>query len=123
MKQIIAYFATIFLLCNLSAQKPRPVQIQTIDTSKYVVEYVPIEVAQKNVDAQLAQVNKQIETVEKQMAELVKKRDELKTQQAALEYLSAQLKQAATAPAPPTSVPQSAPQTAPETKKPKKKKN
>lgn len=119
MKKLLTLITALFSLCILSAQKPKPVQIQTVDTSKYVVEYVPLETAQKNVNAQLVQVNKQLEGVEKQMAELVKKRDDLMKQKAALEYLQLQLNQAANTPVqPPAPAP---PQPTKSAEKPKKK--
>lgn len=122
MKKTLALFIFLFpVLCTLSAQKPRAVQIQTIDTSKYVVEYVPLPIAQKNVSAQLAQVNKQLESVEKQIAELVKKRDGLMQQKAALEMLQTQLDQAAAIPVA-IETKEPAPVKPPESEKPPKKK-
>jgi TolA-binding protein len=123
MKHALTLLFSMLLLCTLAAQKPQPVQIQTIDTSTYVVEYVPIATAQANVNAQLVQVDKQIQTVEKQIAELVKKRDQLMQQQAALTLIDKQLDQAAATPPPPV---KTGPQTAPppqaekKVKKPKK---
>lgn len=111
--------ALFLFVCTLSAQKPKTVQIQTFDTAKYVVEYIPLNVAQANVDAQLVQVDKQIETIEKQIADAVKKRDALLQQKAALEYLQNQLDQAAATPPAPV---KSAPEPTPE-KTSKKKKN
>lgn len=123
MKRTLTLFTLLInFLCTLSAQvAPKPVQVQTIDSSQYVVEYIPLDVAQANIAAQLTQVDKQLTTVDKQIAELVKKRDDLMQQQAALEYLQKQLDAADKTPPPP--VQQSAPQTAPppEPKKVKKK--
>lgn len=127
MKKILAtlLFAIAFL-CNLSAQKPMPIQTALIDSAVYVVELIPIEVAQKNVAAQLVQVNKQLETVERQMADLVKKRDDLMKQKSVLEFAQKQLDEAAkteaatksfTTPQPP------APEPGKKTTKPKKPKN
>jgi len=97
MKNKLTLFTLLFSLCSLSAQvKPLPIQTAMIDSSIYVVELIPLKTAQKNVDAQLVQVNKQIETAEKQIAELVAKRDQLKKQQAALEFAQKELKEAAT---------------------------
>lgn len=98
MKKLLIFFLTIFALCSLSAQKPVPIQIETVNDSQYVVQYVPIATAQKNVSAQQVQVNKQLETTEKQITELIKKRDDLKRQQMALDFAAAQLDQAAAAP-------------------------
>lgn len=125
MKQILAYFATLFLLCNLSAQQPKPVQIETIGDSAFVVQYVPVSTAQKNVTAQLTQTDKQIEVTEKQIAELVKKRDELLRQKAGLEYASVQLAQAANAPKKAAPAKQQSTTTTPppQADKPKKKKS
>ena len=125
MKKTLTLFTLLLYVCTLAAQvQPKPVQIQTIDSSQFVVEYIPLDVAQKNVAAQLVQTDKQIATVEKQIADLVKKRDDLMAQKAALEYLQRQLNQADKTPPPP--VQQSAPQAADppkEKKTPKKKKN
>ncbi len=114
-------FTTLFALLAFCAigQKVQPIQIQTIDTTTYVVEYIPIATAQKNVDAQLVQVDKQLATVEKQMADLLKKRDELMKQKAALEFMDKQLAQAADAP--PPAAPQKASEP-PKEEKPKKQK-
>lgn len=113
----------IAFLCSLSAQKPQPLQIQTVNDSTYVVEYIPLPVAQKNVAAQLTQVDKQLQTVDRQIADLVKKRDELMKQQAALQFAQKQLDQAAAPPPPPPA--KTAPATAqpPKEKKAKGKKN
>lgn len=125
MKNILTLLFTLLAFCAIG-QKVQPIQIQTIDTSTYVVEYIPLATAQKNVDAQLVQVNKQLETVERQMADLLKKRDELMKQKAALELVQKQLAQAANTPPTATST-QSAPAIIekPKTKtaKPAKKKN
>lgn len=96
MKKILATLFTILtFLCSLSAQvKPQPIQTAVIDGAVYVVELIPADVAQKNISAQLVQVNKQLETVERQMAELVAKRDELMKQKAALEFAQKQLTEA-----------------------------
>lgn len=91
MKKTFTLFTLLLLLCNVSAQKPQPIQTAVIDDRVYVVELIPADVAQQNIAAQLVQVNKQLETVEKQMADLVKKRDELMKQKAALEYAQTQL--------------------------------
>jgi len=127
MKKILA--TTLFAiacLCSLSAQKPLPIQTALIDSTVYVVEFIPMGVAQKNIAAQLVQVNKQIETVEKQMADLLKKRDDLMKQKSVLEFAQKQLDEAAkteaatkamTAPAPPPPAPEK------KTAKPKKPKN
>lgn len=112
--QLHKIFPTIFLFVSLiyhcSAQKPQPIQIETVSDSTYVVQYVPIATAQKNVSAQQVQVNKQLETTEKQIAELIKKRDDLKRQQMALDFAAAQLDQAA---APPTAAKTPTPVTTP----------
>jgi len=123
MKYILFLF-TLLLSTLATAQKPQPVQVQTINDSVYVVEFIPIAKAQANVTAQLAQVNKQIETVDKQIADLVAKRDKLVTQQKALSIADAQLDKAASQPAistqatlPPAAT---APPPKPTKKKPKK---
>lgn len=123
MKNILATLFTL-LACVLYAQTPKPIQIQTIDSSKFVVEYIPIADAQANVEKQLAATEKQLSKVEKDIAELVSKRDALVKQQAALKYLNAQLDQAAKSAAPPPP-PVKTPETPPaeKTKKPKKSKN
>ena len=113
MKYILSFFLIIAALCTLAAQKPQPVQIQTVDTSKYVVEYVPIAVAQKNVDTELADVTKQIETLNKQILTATKRRDELVARQKALEILDKQLAAAAAAPVPKSTTAQPAPAPAP----------
>ena len=120
MRHALTFFFTLLGFAAL-AQTLQPIQIQTIDTSKFVVEYIPIATAQKNVDAKLVQVNKQLEQVEKQMAELVKRRDELILQKVTLEFADAQLDQAAAAPAS-QSVETPAPTTPPPAKKSTKKK-
>lgn len=120
MKNILSTLFILNFLCILSAQQPRPISIQTVDSSTYVVEYIPIKEATKNVNAQLAQVDKQLQTVDKQIAELVKKRDGLMQQQAALLMLQKQFEQAGTTPPPPIKeapTPPSSPK-----KKPKKEK-
>jgi len=118
MKSIFTFF---LIVAGLSAfcQKPQPVQIQTVENETYVVEYVPIDVAQKNIAAQLAQVDKDLKTVDSQIAQLVKTRDELMKQQAALQYMQSQLNQAAATTPPADAAPQTAPP--PEKKKVKKK--
>lgn len=98
MKKLLAVLFALGAFAAATAQKTQPIQIQTIDTSVYVVEYIPLATAQKNVAAQLAQVDKQLTTVEKQMADLLKKRDELMKQKATLEFAQKQLDQAAAAP-------------------------
>lgn len=121
MKKILYTISiSVFVVCTLSAQKIKPVQVQTIDTTVYVVEYIPIGIAQANVDRQLVQVNKQIEQVEKQLAEQVKKRDELMKQKAALEMIASQLDQAATTPPPPAATESKTTAPATSTKKAKK---
>lgn len=119
-KELATLFTILLFLCTISAQEPRPISIQTVDSSTYVVEYIPIEEAAKNVNAQLVQVDKQLQTVDKQIAELVKKRDGLMQQQAALLMLQKQFEQAGTTPPPPIKeapTPPSSPK-----KKPKKEK-
>ena len=118
MKKLLAQFF-FFLAFAAFGQTPQPIQIQTVNDSTYVVEYIPLSVAQKNVSAQITQVDKQLQQVEKQMADLLKKRDELMKQKAALEYAQKQLNQAATTPPPSTST-QSAPPTEPPKTKDKK---
>lgn len=126
MRLFFTFLISLFFLCNLFAQKPRPVQIQTVDSSTFVVEYIPIEEAKKNVDAQLAQSEKQLQNIEKQIAELLKKRDQVMAQKSSLEYLKKQLDQATIMAPPAVKSPDKAP-TPPATekpaKKPKKKKN
>ena len=127
MKYILFLF-TLFFSIAAMAQKPQPVQVQTINDSVYVVEFIPIAKAQANVNAQLAQVNKQIETVDKQIADLVAKRDKLVTQQKARTVVDAQLDKAAAAPpadagtksAPPPAATTPAPAKTTKKKKPKK---
>ena len=121
-KKLTLFTLLLSFLCSVSAQKPQAIQIQTIDTSTYVVEYIPIATAQANVSAQLVQVDKQIQTVEKQISELVKKRDQLTAQKAGLELILKQLDQADKTPPPPVQQ-QSAPAEAAPPKKPKKVKN
>lgn len=106
MKKILTLF-TLLLTLSAAAQKVQPIQIQTVNDSVYVVEYVPLSVAQKGVAAQLAQVDKQLSQVEKQLAEMLKKRDQLLKEKAGLEFAQKQLAQAATTPPPPVQ-PQSA---------------
>lgn len=123
MKHITAFFAALFVLCNLSAQHGT-ITIETIDTSKFVVEYVPIATAQKNVAAQLTQVTKQLETVDKQIADLMKKRDELLRQKTGLEFAQKQLDKAAAMPVPKkASSPTTPPPPPPKKSKSRKKKN
>lgn len=122
MKHILFLFLLLSTLAT--AQKPQPIQVQTINDSVYVVEFIPISKAQANVDAQLTQVNKQIETVDKQIADLVAKRDKLVTQQKALTFAAGQLDKAATAPQTSTSTKSATPAsdtTAPPAKPAKKK--
>ncbi len=121
MKRILTFFAVILAL-SATAQKVQPIQIQTVNDSVYVVEYVPLSVAQKGVAAQLVQVDKQLSTVEKQMAELIKKRDELLKQEAALKFAQQQLANAAVPPPPPPVKTTPTPPT-PAKKKAKKQKN
>lgn len=121
-KKLSLLFTLLFFVGIVAAQKPQPLQIQTVNDSTYVVEYIPLPVAQKNVSAQLAQVDKQLAQVEKQMADLLKKRDDLMKQKAALEYAQKQLDAAAITPPPPATSTQSAPATtAPPAEKPKTK--
>lgn len=94
MKHILATLLAICVVFGLSAQRTPIIQTALVDSSIYVVELIPIEVAQANITAQLAQVNKQIETIEKNMAELVKKRDEAMRQKALLEAALKQLDEA-----------------------------
>lgn len=117
MKGIITFFGVIL---GLSAWAQRPISIQTVDSATYVVEYIPIADAQKNVNAQMVQVEKQLSNVDKQIAELVAKRDQLLQQQAALTVISKQLDQANATPPPP--VQEAPPTTPPGTEKPQKKK-
>lgn len=124
MKKILALFT--LLLCIAAAYGQKPIQIQTVDSNTFVVEYIPIADAQANVQKQLVQTEKQLAQVDKQISELVAKRDALIKQQAALKYLDAQLTQATTTPtsktAPaPTTPPAEPPKTG--TGKTKKKKN
>lgn len=126
MKKILATLFAIAFLCSLSAQKPLPIQTALIDSSVYVVELIPLGVAQKNVSTQLTQVNKQIETVERQMSDLVKKRDELMKQKSVLEFAQKQLDEAAKTEAATksfTTPPPPAPEPGKKTTKPKKPKN
>lgn len=122
MKYILSILAITFAFA-LSAQKPQPIQTALIDSNVYVVELIPVETAQRNVAAQLVQVNKQLETVEKQMAELVKKRDDLIKQQSILLFAQKQLDEAATTQSAVQSATAPPPPTEPEKKtaKPKKK--
>lgn len=120
------YFFLLFLFFCLAAnaQKPQPIQVQTVNDSLYVVEFIPIAKAQASINTQLTQVNKQIESLDKQIAELVARRDRLITQQKALSIADAQLDKAASQPAistqstlPPAAT---APPPKPTKKKPKK---
>lgn len=121
MKKKLSLLSTLLVFCAaLGAQKPQPIQIQTVNDSVFVVEYIPLPVAQKNVAAQLAQVDKQLAQVEKQLADLLKKRDDLMRQKTALEFAQKQLDAAATAP-PPAPEKATAPPTEPKKVKPKPK--
>lgn len=122
MKRILTFFAIILAL-SATAQKVQPIQIQTVNDSVYVVEYVPLSVAQKGVAAQLVQVDKQLSTVEKQIAELIKKRDDLLKQEAALKFAQQQLDAAAVPPPPPPPVKTTPTPPTPAKKKVKKPKN
>lgn len=120
MKKLLTLLFTLFAFCA-SAQKVQPIQIQTIDTTTYVVDYIPLATAQANVNAKIKQVDAQLAQVDAEIAKLVKRRDELITQKAALELVQKQLAQADTTPPPPvqqSAAPQSEP---PKTKKPKAK--
>ena len=118
MKHLFSIIFTLFAFCAIG-QKVQPIQIQTIDTTTYVVDYIPLSTAQANVSKQLKQVDAQIAQVDAEIAKLMKKRDELITQKAALELVQKQLDQAATTPPPP--VQQSAAPQAAEPPKTKKK--
>lgn len=123
MKHVLSISAFAFFSAfALTAQKPQPIQIQTVNDSVYVVEYVPLSVAQKGVAAQIVQVQKQLATVEKQMAELIKRQDELLKQEAALKFAQQQLAAAAVPPPPPPVKTTPTPPT-PAKKKAKKPKN
>lgn len=112
---------TLLITFCAAAQKVQPIQIQNINDSTYVVEYVPIATAQANVNAQLAQVDKQIASIDKQIADLVARRDKLVVQQKALTVAQAQLNYAASATPPPTSTKSAEPTTPPApVKRPKK---
>ncbi len=126
MKKLLLLSFTL-LLSSLAAlsQKVQPIQIQVIDTSKYVVEYVPLATAQANVAKQLDAVNQELEKVDKQQVALQRRHDQLIVQKAALTAAQTQLDKAAAAPVTET---QSAPAEpigpppATTPKKPKKKK-
>ncbi len=94
MKKTLSLLFTLSLTALAFGQKPLPVQTALIDSSIYVVELIPIEVAKRNISEQLTQVNKQVETVERQTSELVKKRDDLMKQKAVLEAAQKQLAEA-----------------------------
>lgn len=92
MKHILAYFATLLLLCNLSAQ--RPVIIETVNDSAYVVQLIPVSAAYKSTSAQLVQVDQQLESTDAKIAALNQQRDALIKQKVGLEYALAQLNKA-----------------------------
>lgn len=107
MKILLAF---VFFPIALSAfcQKVQPIQIQTIDTAKYVIEYTPLAAARQNVNSQIAQVDKQLQqttlllnNLETQMADLLKKQNELIKQKTELEYAQKQINQAAAVSQPP----------------------
>lgn len=126
MKNFLIFIPALLFVCTLSAQKIQPIQIQTIDTSVFVVEYIPIATAQADVDKQLEQVDKQLEQVDKQIGVLVQKRDELTKRKASLEFVGKQLEQAATTPPPPAATESKAtapPKSTKKAKKAKKAKN
>lgn len=122
MKYALFAALLLFFTTSLNGQQIQPIQVQTIDTSTYVVEYIPIAEAQANVEKQIQKVDAQLSKVEKQMADLLKQRDQLMAQKTALEIVQKQLAEAAATPPAPASAPQSAPTQPPPSEKPKTKK-
>ena len=121
MKYILFLAFALFFTTSLNGQGQavQPIQIQTIDTSTYVVEYIPLATAQANVKKQIEQTDKQIAKIESEIAKLVAQRDKLMQQKAALEVVAKQLDEAA-APPPPATQSATDPK---KTTKPKKKKD
>jgi len=73
MKKTLTLFTLLLsFLCTLSAQKPQPVQIQVVEGNQYVVEYVPIEAAQKNQKEDIAKgIEENLQTKEQWRSELI----------------------------------------------------